>query len=170
MAVTLLSREEHLEYVALMTTLQAPELKSARGLSLLAFRRIIVHLLAFCSVAKAGAWKRCLVCGISPMPDGLAVHTKRLTEILGRSKSAVNARLSAMGFEAKALTSQDYRELACRLNNPNQAQLRNRTVRKTKEAKQQSTHPECSTADDDIAQMASQGMMISDGEEWTYLL
>jgi hypothetical protein len=61
------------------------------------YRFILRQIDGFANRGDGNDWKRCLVCGIAWSDGAIAVSTRQLSLLIGRSKSSINTGLQAVG-------------------------------------------------------------------------
>jgi hypothetical protein len=61
------------------------------------YRSILRQIDGFANRRDGNDWKRCLVCGIAWSDGNIAVSTRQLSLLIGRSKPSINAGLKAVG-------------------------------------------------------------------------
>jgi hypothetical protein len=126
-----LSRDDQARRAALQAQVQSRDLKYVRSCGVSLFGQTVATLLAFCQRNTRDAWKRFFACGICPVAGGVAIHTRRLAARLGRSKSAVNTGMKAMGLDPVPVNSCAVDEISRVLHTQDREELRCWTIRRT---------------------------------------
>jgi hypothetical protein len=62
------------------------------------FRAVIDAIEVFQNADSEDKWKRCLVCGICRLPNGIAVNTTRLRRLVFKCRSSINGSLRGLGY------------------------------------------------------------------------
>jgi hypothetical protein len=62
------------------------------------FQAVIDAIEVFENADVAGKWKRCLVCGVCRLPNGIAANTTQLRRLIFKCKSSINESLKRLGY------------------------------------------------------------------------
>jgi hypothetical protein len=84
-------------YLALRRQFGLLTARTSRSRLAATYRFIIQQLDAFVNQKDGDDWKRSLVCGIVWLEGAIAVSTRQLSLLIGRSKSSINAGLQTLG-------------------------------------------------------------------------
>jgi hypothetical protein len=85
-------------YRRITAALSAPRSRNQKGRRIEDFSQIIQALEVFEGSDDDGKWKRCLVCGLCRIPEGIAVNTTQLKRLVFRCKSSINGSLKGIGY------------------------------------------------------------------------
>ncbi|KAH0787822.1 potassium/sodium hyperpolarization-activated cyclic nucleotide-gated channel 1 [Histomonas meleagridis] len=96
----LLDPQDQADYTKLKEALTSRYCRNRRGKRLETFVESLNAIRNFCVRGKEDDWKRCLVCGIFWIPNGIAINTRQLGIFIDRCKSSINGSLQKMGFSA----------------------------------------------------------------------
>ena len=94
-----LSQQDKYQYLYLQTSFNQSSTKNKRNMRIDNFQRSLQTLRQYCLRGDGQDWRRCLVCGICWIPDGIAINIRQLTIIIGRCKSSINGSLQKMGYD-----------------------------------------------------------------------
>jgi hypothetical protein len=81
----------------------APSSRNKRNTRIDDFREIIDAIDFFENTDEQDRWKRCLVCGICKVTDGIAVNTNQFQKLISKCKSSINGCLKALGYDQVSL-------------------------------------------------------------------
>lgn len=96
----LLTEHDKARYRALQLAFTPGELLASRICSNQTFEYILSVIRKYAERGDSDDWKRCLVCGICWLDDGLAINTRQLTLLLSKCKSSINGSLQKIGYRA----------------------------------------------------------------------
>ena len=102
-----LSLEDQKSYDKLRNVLAAPDHRYNRNKRIDTFTDMLEQIKAFCIRNDAEDWKRYLVCGICWINNDIAINTRQLRVLLGKSKSTINGAFSKMGYETLPYRNND---------------------------------------------------------------
>ena len=128
----LLSEKDLDLYRSLRSNLSSPSCRNCRNKRLENFNEMLNSIKEFSIRNDGDDWKRCLVCGVCWISDGIAINTHQLTVLLGKCKSSINGSLHRMKyvpFPSSNQASKELMELIPLLKN-SFAELRQWTLRK----------------------------------------
>jgi hypothetical protein len=94
----LLSDADRAAYISLKHAVHSLARVPVRNNRVEAFNEALDIVRDFAVRGDASDWKRCMVCGIFWLQDGLAVNMRRLRVLIPRCKSTINHSLRLMGF------------------------------------------------------------------------
>ena len=94
-----LSPDDRKAYEELRSILAAPDHRYNRNKRIVTFQDMLEQIKEFCTRNDADDWKRYLVCGICWVDNDIAINTRQLRILLGKSKSTINGALAKMGYE-----------------------------------------------------------------------
>lgn len=103
----MLSEDDKRKYNELKSVLAAPDHRYNRNKRIVTFTDMLDQIKKFCEKGDNDDWKRFLVCGICWLNKDIAINTRQLRVILGKSKSTINGALSKMGYETLPLRRHD---------------------------------------------------------------
>jgi hypothetical protein len=86
-------------YLHLSAALSAPSSRNKRNKRADDFQQILEAIELFENWNEPDKWKRCLVCGICRIPNGIAVHTAQLKKLISKCKSSINGSLKCLGYD-----------------------------------------------------------------------
>ena len=75
-----------------------PSNKNQRNKRIETFSEALDKIKKFAVREDSDDWKRCLVCGICWLPEGIAINTHQLRILIFKCKSSINGSLQKMGF------------------------------------------------------------------------
>ncbi|KAH0788646.1 potassium/sodium hyperpolarization-activated cyclic nucleotide-gated channel 1 [Histomonas meleagridis] len=94
----LLNVENQKEYLKLRNTLSSHFCRNRRGKRIETFSETLLTIQNFCIRHNEDDWKRCLVCGICWIPNGIAINTRQLGHLIDKCKSSINGSFQKMGY------------------------------------------------------------------------
>ncbi|OHT04788.1 hypothetical protein TRFO_06244 [Tritrichomonas foetus] len=127
----LLSDSDKEGYNQLRTTLSSRNCRNRRNKRLETFSEMLNAIQTFALRNDDSDWKRCLVCGVLWLSNGIAINTRQMRLLIDKCKSSINGSLHRMGYSAvmcRGDTSNQIVELIPMLKN-NFPELRQWTVR-----------------------------------------
>lgn len=127
----LLSEADILAYNQLRSDLSSPNCRNRRNKRLETFSEMLNSIKSFAIRKDEDDWKRCLVCGVLWLNNGIAINTRQLRLLINKCKSSINGSLHRMGYSTvmcRGDTSNQLVEMIPLLKN-NFAELRQWTVR-----------------------------------------
>jgi hypothetical protein len=95
----LLSDTDKEVYRRISTALSAPSSRNKRNKRINDFREILDAIEIFINSNEADRWKRCLVCGVCRLTDGIAVNVPQLKKLIFKCKSSINGALKGLGYD-----------------------------------------------------------------------
>ena len=105
--IELLKPEDRKTYDELRTTLSAPDHRYNRNKRIVTFTDMLDQIRDFCERGDGDDWKRYLVCGICWIKNDIAINTRQLRILLGKSKSTINGAFSKMNYETLPFRNHD---------------------------------------------------------------
>ncbi|EAY23140.1 hypothetical protein TVAG_183770 [Trichomonas vaginalis G3] len=96
--IELLSETDKKEYNNLRSTLSSNAVRNRRGKRLEAFSEVLTAIKNFCIKGDSDDWKRCLVCGVCWLPEGIAINNRQFQVLIDKCKSSINGSLQKMGY------------------------------------------------------------------------
>jgi hypothetical protein len=127
----LLNENDKAVYVRISAALSAPSSRDKRNRGVDDFKDVLDAIETFVNSDETDKWKRCLVCGLCPLSNGIAVNVVQLKRLTFKCKSSINVSLKRLGYDvvlAKALSYQELFQCLPQLKN-NFDELRQWTVR-----------------------------------------
>jgi hypothetical protein len=106
----LLNDNDKAVYVRLSAALSAPSSRDRRGRRVDDFKDVFDAIETFVNSDETDKWKRCLVCGVCPLSNGIAVNVVQLKRLMFKCKSSINGSLKMLGYDvvlAKAVSCQE---------------------------------------------------------------
>lgn len=120
----------------LQSALSSTGSRNLRGKQLKTFSDMINIIQKFCIRGDAYDWRRCFVCGICWLNNGIAINNRRFGCLLGKCKSSINGSFQQLGYTTAPSRSESYdsiveaipilkndmpslREWTLRIRNPN---------------------------------------------------
>ena len=103
----LLNPADKEDYEKLKAELSSSDRRYNRNKRIETFREMLDLLKRYCVRDDEDTWKRCLVCGICWLDDDIAINTRQLRIVLGKSKLSINGALSKMEYETITSKSSD---------------------------------------------------------------
>lgn len=94
----LLNEEDQEQYTRLRSTLSSHICRNRRGKRLETFAEMLNAIKSFCIKGDSDDWKRCLVCGVCWLSNGIAINTRQLGLLIDKCKSSINGSLQKMGY------------------------------------------------------------------------
>ena len=102
-----LSYDDRKAYEDLRSVLAAPDHRYNRNKRIVTFTDMLEQIKKFCVRNDEDDWKRYLVCGICWIGNDIAINTRQLRILLGKSKSTINGALAKMGYETLPFRNND---------------------------------------------------------------
>jgi hypothetical protein len=106
-----LTNEDKEVYKRINMALAAPTNRNRRNKRVDDFREILEAIELFEDSDTEDRWKRCLVCGICKIPNGIAVNTTQLKRLVFKCKSSINGSLKRLGWDLIVSKSSAYDDL-----------------------------------------------------------
>lgn len=103
----MLSDKDKAAYMEIQADLAAPSHRYNRHKRIATFTEMLDTIKSFCIQGNDDDWKRSLVCGIAWLGNDIAINTRQLRVLLGKSKSSINGALAKMGYETIPSKNQD---------------------------------------------------------------
>ncbi|KAK8896253.1 hypothetical protein M9Y10_014150 [Tritrichomonas musculus] len=94
----LLSAEDRYKYTVMRAEMSSPSNKNQRNKRIETFSDALDKIKNFAIRDESDDWKRCLVCGICWLPEGIAINTHQLKILIFKCKSSINGSLQKMGY------------------------------------------------------------------------
>ncbi|EAY19968.1 hypothetical protein TVAG_402220 [Trichomonas vaginalis G3] len=119
-------------YQDLQKKLSSSECRNCRNKRLDNFNEMLDEIKTYTNKSDGDDWKRCLVCGVCFLSDGIAINTHQLSILIGKCKSSINGslhRLKYVPFPCSNAASQELVGLIPKLK-VNYSELRQWTLRK----------------------------------------
>ena len=95
---SMLDEKDQNHYRRLRTALSSHICRNRRGKRLETFAEKLATIYQFCVRGNDSDWRRCLVCGVCWIPNGIAVNTRQLGILIDKCKSSINGSLQKMGY------------------------------------------------------------------------
>jgi hypothetical protein len=92
----LLSPTDQEQYDELRSTLSSQMCRNRRGKRLEGFSEMLASIRTFCIRHSEDDWKRCLVCGVCWLLNGIAINNRQLSILIDKWKSSINGSLQKM--------------------------------------------------------------------------
>lgn len=108
----LLNEEDQEQYTRLRSTLSSHICRNRRGKRLETFAEMLNAIKTFCIKGDSDDWKRCLVCGVCWLSNGIAINTRQLGLLIDKCKSSINGSLQKMGYSTLQSRSESAGPLA----------------------------------------------------------
>lgn len=127
----LLSDSDKEGYNQLRSALSSKNCRNRRNKRLETFSEMLNAIHSYAIRNDDSDWKRCLVCGVLWLSNGIAINTRQMRLLIDKCKSSINGSLHRMGYSAvtcRGDTSNQIVELIPMLKN-NFPELRQWTVR-----------------------------------------
>lgn len=127
----LLSENDKEGYNQLRSALSSKNCRNRRNKRLETFSEMLNAIHNYAIRNDDDDWKRCLVCGVLWLSNGIAINTRQMRLLIDKCKSSINGSLHRMGYSAvtcRGDTSNQIVELIPMLKN-NFPELRQWTVR-----------------------------------------
>jgi hypothetical protein len=99
-----LSESDQIKYRELQHEIYPFSFRTTRVATSFKLQLIMTQIKRFAIRQDCDDWKRCLVCGIVWFVDAIAVNTRQMTSLTGRSKSSINAAFQALGWPSMSLS------------------------------------------------------------------
>ena len=97
-----LNHEDQIEYKKLKESLNNG--RNKRGKRLEAFADMLSAVKLYAVKGDQNDWKRCLVCGVCWIDNGIAINTRQLRLLIDKCKSSINGSLHRMGYNPTTAT------------------------------------------------------------------
>lgn len=94
--------------IQLQNALSSSGSRNLRGKQLKTFADMIKIIHKFCIRGDAYDWRRCYVCGICWLPNGIAINNRRFGCLLGKCKSSINGSFQQLGYTTAPSRSDSY--------------------------------------------------------------
>lgn len=94
----LLDGEDRYKYTVMRAEMSSPSNKNQRNKRIETFSDALDKIKKFAIRNDSDDWKRCLVCGICWLPEGIAINTHQLKILIFKCKSSINGSLQKMGY------------------------------------------------------------------------
>lgn len=94
----LLDGEDRYKYTIMRAEMSSPSNKNQRNKRIETFSEALDKIKKFAIRNDSDDWKRCLVCGICWLPEGIAINTHQLKILIFKCKSSINGSLQKMGY------------------------------------------------------------------------
>jgi hypothetical protein len=94
----MLTTPDQEQYNDLRSTLSSQMCRNRRGKRLEGFAEMLNSIRVFCIRHDEDDWKRCLVCGVCWLPNGIAINNRQLSILIDKCKSSINGSLQKMGY------------------------------------------------------------------------
>jgi hypothetical protein len=94
----LLSPADQEQYNEIRSTLSSQMCRNRRGKRLEGFSDILASIRSFCIRHNDDDWKRCLVCGVCWLANGIAINNRQLSLLIDKCKSSINGSFQKMGY------------------------------------------------------------------------
>lgn len=92
----------------LQSALSSTGSRNLRGKQLKTFSDMINIIQKFCIRGDAYDWRRCFVCGICWLNNGIAINNRRFGSLLGKCKSSINGSFQQLGYTTAPSRSESY--------------------------------------------------------------
>lgn len=96
----LLSDTDKFQYNRMRAAMSAPSNKNQRNKRIETFSESLEMIRKYAVRGESDDWRRCLVCGVFWLPEGLAINTHQLRILIFKCKSSINGSLQKMGYAA----------------------------------------------------------------------
>ena len=94
----ILSEYDKYQYNYTRALMSSPSNKNQRNKRIETFSEALDAIKAYAIRGDGEDWRRCLVCGIFWLPEGIAINTRQLRLLIFKCKSSINGSLQKMGF------------------------------------------------------------------------
>ncbi|KAH0787291.1 potassium/sodium hyperpolarization-activated cyclic nucleotide-gated channel 1 [Histomonas meleagridis] len=94
----LLSPDDQHVYQQIYKVISAPTNRNKRNKKVDDFKDIIDAIELFENSDEEGKWKRCLVCGICKVSNGIAINISQFKKLILKCKSSINGSLKSLGY------------------------------------------------------------------------
>jgi hypothetical protein len=111
----LLTDDDKRDYAKLREVIRPLTLRTSRAYLATNFTRIMNHIREYSIHHDAGDWRRCLICGIAWLDDGIAISTRQLKLLVGKCRSSVNAGFESIGYRPVPMSPQLVEQLMATL-------------------------------------------------------
>ena len=95
---SMLDLPDQQRYLTLRAALSSHMCRNRRGKRLETFAEMLATIRQFCVRGDENDWRRCLVCGVCWVVNGIAVNTRQLGILIDKCKSSINGSLQKMGY------------------------------------------------------------------------
>jgi hypothetical protein len=96
--IEMLTPSDQEQYNDLRSTLSSQMCRNRRGKRVEGFAEMLSSIQGFCIRHDDDDWKRCLVCGVCWLPNGIAINNRQLSILIDKCKSSINGSLQKMGY------------------------------------------------------------------------
>ena len=96
----LLSDSDKEGYNQLRATLSSRNCRNRRNKRIETFSEMLNAIQTYSVRKDENDWKRCLVCGVLWLSNGIAINTRQLRLLIDKCKSSINGSLHRMGYSA----------------------------------------------------------------------
>lgn len=93
-----LSDMDKYQYNCLRMSISSQYAKNTRNKRVENFTELLEIIKRFCIRGNNEDWRRCLVCGVCWLNEGIAINTRQLRLLIFKCKSSINGSLHKMGF------------------------------------------------------------------------
>ena len=133
--IKLLSDADVAAYNKLRSDLSSPNCRNRRNKRLETFGEMLNSIQSFAIRKDDDDWKRCLVCGVLWLTNGIAINTRQLRLLINKCKSSINGSLQKLGYTTSLGRTESAAAMVSvwPLLRENNAELRKWTVRKRDE-------------------------------------
>ena len=94
----LLTDNDRVLYNNMRSGLSSHACRNRRGKRLETFGEMLKAIKTFCIRNDEDDWKRCLVCGVCWLSNGIAINTRHLSLLIDKCKSSINGSLQKLGY------------------------------------------------------------------------
>jgi hypothetical protein len=94
----LLTPHDQADYADLRSALSSQLCRNCRGKRVENFGEMMNVARTFCIQHNDDDWKRCIVCGVYWMPNGIAINHRQVSILLNKCKSSINGSLHKLGY------------------------------------------------------------------------
>lgn len=108
----LLSKNDKILYNNMRSGLSSHACRNRRGKRLETFSEMLNAIKTYCVRNDEDDWKRCLVCGVCWLPNGIAINTRHLSLLIDKCKSSINGSLQKMGYSTLQSRSESGNQLS----------------------------------------------------------
>ena len=99
-----LSDSDKIDYKKLKESLNSG--RNKRGKRLEAFADMLSAVKRYAVKGDDDDWKRCMVCGVCWIDNGIAINTRQLRLLIDKCKSSINGSLHRMGYNPSTSTGE----------------------------------------------------------------
>ena len=107
----LLNDNDKKEYKELQKELSSNICRNIRNQRLDTFKEMLELIRVYVLKYDSDDWKRCLVCGICWLKEGIAINTMQFSLLLGKCKSSVNGSFQRLGYKPSPCSTSNNNEL-----------------------------------------------------------